>query len=132
MLQITVVATMGTNSALITSTYNKTLTPAGKNNIPILEMRISQMPSIEDGGITLPHSSAVKISMPKSDGGKGIPRALMINVEIHCNKSKNAIPRKSDVGDINFLLNKIQTTITKMVREKVLMEDLAGVKSNSS
>ena len=109
-LQIMVVATIGINSALMTSTYNKTLTPAGRKSIPILEIKISQMPSIELGGITLPHSSAVKISMPKSDGGKGTPKALIISVEIHCNKSKNAIPRKSDVGDIrNFSSSIIPT-----------------------
>ena len=107
MLQIIVVATIGTNSALITSTYKSTLTPAGRNSIPILEIRISQIPSIDDAGITLPHSRAVRISMPSRDGGKGTPRALMISVDIHCKSSKNAMPRNRDVGDIkHFLLKK--------------------------
>ena len=77
MLQTTMVTVMGNSSALITSAYNITLTPAGKNSIPILEIRISQIPSMELAGITLPQRSAVKISIPKRAGGKGTPRALM-------------------------------------------------------
>ena len=77
--------------------------------MPILEIKILQIPSTELAGITPPQSSAVKISMPKRAGGKGTPKALMISVETHCNYNRKAIPRKIEVGDIILPPHKSKT-----------------------
>ena len=114
---------------MITSAYNITLTPAGKNSIPILEIRISQIPSMELAGITLPQRSAVKISIPKRAGGKGTPRALMMSVDTHCKSSKKAIPRNKLVGDILFPPHKnmTNTIIIDLLVEVRIKVKTAGV-----
>ncbi len=103
-LDTIIIVKIGSHSASRTSAYKITLTPAGRNSIPILEMRMLQTPSTDDGGMIFPQRSAVRISIPNKDGGKGTPKASMITVEIHCNNKRNAMPRSNDVGDIIILL----------------------------
>jgi len=42
--------------------------------------------------------SAVKISMPKSGGGKGMPKKAMISVLIHCKNKSKAKPWSNELA----------------------------------
>ena len=91
-LLMTSVKEMGRSSALITSRYKIMLTPAGKKSSAILSINAPQISLIYFSLTTPVQRSTVKINMPKSGGGKGMPKKAIIFVLIHCKVKSKAKP----------------------------------------